>query len=353
MRRINKANPGAVVLGSQIHQPLRETITTGSLNLDAALGGGWATNHWAELIGFESSGKTFLALKTIAANQKLNPKFMTLWVATEDFHEPYAQMWGVDLDRVLVYNEILMETILEHVLKFLETKAVDLIVIDSLPGLVPEREDENSMDAWQPGLKAVLTGKFFRKSNKSIKRSLTDVNERPCTGLVINQWRSQIGVTRGDPRTTPGGWEKNFWFFQRVDIRRTEWLKNTKQLPIGQTIKVTNVKNKYSAPRRSGEVDMYFADGAGFKAGEIDTVKDVISAAVAYDVISKDGAKYRFGEEQWHGRPKLEAALKAEPKLRGRIKRATLNAATNPLPAPVQAHTVKRAPTRRRARATG
>jgi hypothetical protein len=98
---------------------------------------------------------------------------------------------------------------------------------------------------------------------------------------------------------------------------------------------------------------MYFADGAGFKAGEIDTVKDVISAAVAYDVISKDGAKYRFGEEQWHGRPKLEAALKAEPKLRGRIKRATLNAATNPLPAPVQAHTVKRAPTRRRARATG
>lgn len=350
MRKYNKAAPGTIILGSEIAQPVRETITTGCLSYDAALGGGWVVGHWAEIYGWESSGKTWLAAQTIAANQKRDPNFFTVWVATETFHEPYMEMWGVDLDRVAVINDYHMEVILQEVLDLVKTKAVDLTVIDSIPGLSPERTVDDDMEAYQPGHKAARLAQFFEKCNGALKRNLTEIDERPCTGLALNQQRYKIGVSKyEDPVTTPGGAAKNFWFFQRVKVTRTEWLKNTKQVPIGQTVKIMGHKNKYSPPRRTGQVDIYFADGKGFRAGQIDVTKDIISAAIAYDVISREGKmKYLFGEEQWNGRPNLEKALKAEPKLRGRIKRATINAATKPLPAPTQAHTVKRAPARRR-----
>jgi recombination protein RecA len=332
MAKIRKEQgEGAILLGSQIVPPLRPTITTGSLSLDAALGGGWATNHWAEIAGWESAGKTFLVLKTIAANQRLDPNWMTLWVATEDFSETYAEMLGVDIDRVIVYNENIMERVYDKCIQFLQTKGVDCIVIDSLPFLVSGREDEGDMDETQPGYPALLTGKFFRKSMGSIKRRLDLAEERNCTGLIINGWRDKF-VKYGDPRTTPGGKGKNFVFFQRVDLSRVEWITDTKSKPVGQTMKLKNIKNKFARPGLTGEVDAYVVDHRNHKAGTFDVTKDIVSAAMAYGVFVKQGSHYLFEGDKWYGRPNVEKALKADAKLRGRVKRAVLTAAAAPMP---------------------
>jgi len=344
MSKINKkSGPGTVILGSDIAQPVRSTITSGSLNIDVALGGGWATNHWIEIIGHPSSGKTLLVLKTIAANQKVDPNWTTVWFAAEDFVDSYAEMLGVDTSRVIVEEENQMEAVYQHAIDFLDTKAVDCLVIDSLPALVPVREDAATMEDFQPGLAAFLTGKFFRKSNPSMKRSLT-VLERPVTGFVINQWRSKIGGY-GDPRTAPGGQGKDFFFFQRVDVRRDEWLSNTRGEPIGQTIKVVNLKNKYARPGRIGQIDAYISRGNGFEAGDFDLVKDVVSAGLAYEVIERpDKSHYTFGTYRWYGRPAVDEAIRTDVRLRRQLRKAVLAAAAAPLPAPVQAPKQRKTP---------
>lgn len=334
MKKANKRlGEGTVILGSEITQPLRPTITTGSLNLDAALGGGWAAGHWIEIIGHESVGKTYLVLKTIAANQATNPNFTTIWFATEDFNEGYADLLGVDRSRVVVFNGNVMEEVYQQAIEFLDTKAIDLLVIDSLPFLVSNREDDGTMEDFQPGLAAFVTGKFFRKSQKSIKRDLTDENERLCTGLVINGWREKIGVQHGDPRTSPGGRGKNFVFYQRVDLSRTEWIKNTREQPVGQVMRIRNIKNKWARPGLIGIVDAYVSDYRNHKAGEFDVVKDVISAGIAYDVIKHpDKLHYSFGDSNWAGRPKMEAAILDDPALQTALRKAVLEAASLPDP---------------------
>jgi recombination protein RecA len=348
MQRINKKSPGAVILGSEIVPPLRATITSGSLNLDAALGGGWATGHWIEIIGHESTGKTYLVLKTIAANQRRDKDWTVVWFATEDFNEEYARMLGVDVDRIIIENENLMEVVYQHAKEFLDTKAVDCIVIDSLPFLVPAREDDATMEDFQPGLAAFLTGKFFRKSQSAIKRNLTTADERPCTGFVINQWREKIGGY-GDPRISPGGKAKNFVFYQRIDISRDEWITNTRGEPVGQVMKLKNIKNKFARPGLIGYVDAYVAEYRGHKAGSFDLVKDAISAGLAYEVIRRpDKLHYEFAGQSWAGRPKMEAAIKADRGIRRQLRKEVLAAAVDPIeieePAPVKKAVKKRAP---------
>ena len=336
IREINKKHAGIVVLGSEITEPVRETITSGSLSVDVALGGGWATNHWIEVVGHESAGKTMTVLKTIATNQRLDPNWTTVWFATEDFSESYAEMLGVDLSRVIIENENTMELVYEHAKAFLDTRAIDCIVIDSLPGLVPTREENATMEDFQPGLAAFLTGKFFRMSNPSMKRSLVET-ERPCTGFIINQWRNKIGGY-GDPRTTPGGMAKNFFFYQRVEVKRDEWIDNTRGDHCGLVIKVTNIKNKLARPGRIGMIDAYFAKGNGFNAGDYDLVKDTISAAIAYEVITRiDRLNYGFDDKTWAGRPKLEAAIREDEELQKKLREAVMVAATAPLPPPAEA----------------
>jgi len=331
MTKLNKQyGAGTVIRGSDIKQPLRQTITSGSLSFDAALGGGWATGHWAEIVGHESVGKTFVVLKTIAANQKIDPNFLTVWYATEDFSEPYAKMLGVDVDRVLIQNEVLMERVFQSAHDFLQTKAVDCMVIDSLPFLVSEREDEGDMDEYQPGHAAILTGKFFRKSQGKIKRRLDLETERTCTGLIINGWRDTF-VKYGDSRTTPGGKGKNFVFYQRVDLSRTEWILDSRKRPVGQTMQLRNIKNKIARPRLVGQVDAYVTDYRDHKAGSFDLAKDVVSAALAYDVVKKDGTWHLFGEEEWYGKPKLEKAAQEDSALRARLRKEVLKAAAAPL----------------------
>lgn len=313
-----------VMVGSDI-VPNVDTITTGSLSFDAAMGGGWATNHWNEIIGHESAGKSMVVLKTIAANQALYKDWTTVWFASEDFHVPYAEMLGVDMSRLVVVEENLMQVVYASAIDFVDTREVDCIVIDSYPALVTEREDKGGMDEFQPGEAAVLTGKFLRKSNKTMKAPLNGV-QRSLTGIIVNQWREKIGGY-GDPRTSPGGKAKNFFYFQRAEVKRAEWINNTRDEHVGQTIKMTNIKNKLSPPGRVGLVDAYFDKGNGHQAGEYDLVKDTIAAAIAYEVIERSGrSTYTFAGKSWPNRPRLEDDIAEDEKVVADLRKEVLQA---------------------------
>ncbi len=291
-----------IVKGSEVREELPR-ITTGILAFDLMLGGGWPTNQWSEIIGDESSGKTAIAYKTIAANQALDPNFIAMWVAAEEFVPEYAQAIGVDMERLWVVETNVMEHAYDLVIRALDNRAVDCIVIDSLPALVPGDEAEKMMEEFSVGVGARLTGKFLRKSSKAQKRSLI-FEERGCTGLIINQWREKIGVMYGDPRTTPGGKAKNFHYFARIEVKRDEWLK-VKDESVGQTIRARTLKNKTYRPQQTAQVDFYFAEANTFKFGDFDTIKDVVNICIAVDIIKRGGAYYNYGDQKWQGKDAL------------------------------------------------
>ena len=310
VKSINKQyGEDIVVKGSRVTEELPR-ITTGILAFDMMLGGGWPVNQWSEIVGDESSGKTAIAYKTIAANQAKNPKWSALWIAAEEYVPEYAAAIGVDLDRLWVVETNVMENAYDLVIRALDNRAVDCVVLDSLPAVVPETEYEKSMDEFTVGLGARLTGKFFRKSSKAQRRSLIE-EERGCTGLIINQWRDKIGVMWGDPRTTPGGKAKNFHYFTRVEVKKDEWLKDGK-VTVGQTIKGRTIKNKTYRPQLQAVVDFYFADSGGLHMGDFDTVKDMVNIAIASEVITRAGAFYSYKDETWQGKEKVLEALRAD-----------------------------------------
>ena len=309
-RSVNKKfGDEVVVQGSRIQEALPR-ITTGVLAFDLMLGGGWPVNQWSEIVGDESSGKTAIAYKTIAANQALDPNWTALWVAAEEYVPEYAESIGVDLDRMWVVETNLMEQAYDLVVRAQDNRAVDCVVLDSLPALVPGDEYERQMDEFTVGLGARLTGKFFRKSAKAQRRSLLE-EDRGCTGLIINQWRDKIGVMWGDPRTTPGGKAKNFHYFSRVEVKKDEWLKDGK-VAVGQTIKGRTIKNKTYRPQQQAVVDFSFADSGGFHMGDFDTVKDMVNIAIAYEVITRAGAFYSYQDEKWQGKERVLEALRAD-----------------------------------------
>lgn len=310
-----------IVLGSQVKKETPR-ITTGILAFDLMLGGGWPMNQWSEIIGEESSGKTALAYKTIAANQALDPEWTAMWVAAEEFVPTYAESIGVDLDRLWVVETNIMEEAYDLVIRALDNRVVDFIVIDSLPALVPSDESERTMEEFTVGLGARLTGKFLRKSSKAQKRSLVE-EERGCTGVIINQWREKIGVMYGDNRTTPGGKAKNFHYFARVEVRRDEWLK-VKDEPVGQTIKARTMKNKTFRPQQVALVDFYFANCGPFHMGEFDTIKDVVNICIATDIVTRAGAYYSYGDEKWQGKEALLQAVREDVELQNDLKKKAL-----------------------------
>ena len=302
-----------IVRGSEVREEIPR-ITTGVLAFDLMLGGGWPANQWSEIIGEESSGKTALAYKTIAATQALDPDGCAMWIAAEEYVPQYAKALGVDLDRLWVVETNIMEHAYDLIIRALDNRAVDCIILDSLPALVPGDEDIKMMDEFSVGLGARLTGKFFRKSGKAQKRSMTQ-EDRECTGLIINQWREKIGVMYGDNRTTPGGKAKNFHYFSRVEVRRDEWIKD-KDESVGQSIKARTIKNKSYRPQQVAVVDFYFADTDGFSMGEFDTIKDVVNICIAIGVVTRAGAYYSYGGQKWQGKDAVLAAVRSEVDLR-------------------------------------
>lgn len=284
-----------LIKGSDAKEEVPHT-STGVLAFDLALGGGWAANQWNEIVGEESSGKTAIAYKTIAANQAKDPEYLALWVAAEEYVPDYAASFGVDLERLWVVETNEMEAALDLVLKAVENRAVDCVVLDSLPALVTETEVNKAMDEASVATGAQILSRFFKKCAKAQRRSLTEA-DRPCTLIAINQWRDKIGVMFGDPRTTPGGKAKNYYYFIRVEVRRDEWIAEGSKLDtrVGQTIKMRVMKNKTYRPQQVAQADFYFADTHYFRKGDFDTVKDVVNVALALELFE---GRYKFNGER-------------------------------------------------------
>jgi recombination protein RecA len=310
--------------GSSARMEIPHT-TTGVLAFDLALGGGWASNQWNEIIGEESSGKTAIAYQTVAANQALDPEYLVMWVAAEEYVPTYAASFGVDLDRLWVVETNEMETALDLVLKAIENRAVDMVVLDSLPALVTETEVNKAMDEASVATGAQILSRFFKKCAKAQRRSLT-ADDRPCTMLAINQWRDKIGVLYGDPRTTPGGKAKNYYYFIRVEVRRDEWISEGTALDtrVGQTMKMRVIKNKTYRPQQIAQADFYFADSGTHHKGEFDKAKDIVNVALALELFE---GRYRFeGERIAANKADLYAVVGSDPALQERLHAAAIEA---------------------------
>jgi recombination protein RecA len=331
--QINKRfGENTVVLGKDIRDGLVSRVTTGSTTFDYVLGGGFPANQWNELVGEPSHGKTALALKTIAANQALNPNHTTVWVAAEQWVPDYAEMCGVDTSRVIVVETNIMEEAYDTVLAFAESKSVDAIVIDSLPALIPGPEAEKNMDEFTVGRGALLTNKFFRVAGQAMKRSLVE-DERPILGLIINQYRMKIGVMHGDPRTTPGGQGKDYAYFTRCEVRRDEWIEagsGTNKVRVGQRIKIRVLKNKTAPPQQVAYVDYYFKDFSIYQAGDFDTAKEVAAMSIVHQVIERKGGWIYHGERKWQGQEAFVNSLREEPDLFDELRQLVMSASIVP-----------------------
>ena len=320
-----KLGAGTVVTADKVR--LAERITTGSLTLDVVLGGGWPMNHWVELVGEASHGKTALALKTIGANQKLNPEFTAVWIAAEAFDAKYAELCGVDTQRVILVETNSMEDAFDAVIQFMESKAVDMVVVDSLPALVPSAEDEKHMEEFTVGRGALITNKFFRKVASATKRDLVEA-ERPVLGIMINQYRMKIGVMHGDPRTTPGGLGKDYAYSIRAEVKRDDWLEvgtGQDKRRVGQTIRVRTIKNKTFPPQQTAYLDFYFADGGAIDAGGFDTGKEIVALSILNGIVDRRGGWMYYGERKWQGAQALIDSLREEVVLRDEISRAVMD----------------------------
>lgn len=320
-----KLGAGTVVFADAVNIPNR--ITTGSLTLDTVLGGGWPMNHWIELVGEASHGKTALALKTIAANQVRNPDFTAVWIAAEQFDSGYAEMCGVDTTRVIIVETNSMEDAFEAVIQFMESKSVDMVVVDSLPALVPNAEDEKAMDEFTVGRGALITNKFFRKVSGVTKR-LMDGSERPILGVMINQYRMKIGVMHGDPRTTPGGLGKDYAYSIRCEVKRDEWIDvgtGENKRRVGQTIRVRTIKNKTFPPQQTAYMDFYFSEGGEIDAGAYDSGKEIIAMSLLNGVVERRGGWLYYNERKWQGSINLLNSIREEVDLKEALTDAVMD----------------------------
>jgi recombination protein RecA len=328
MAEINKEyGPDTVVWGSEIRFSELPRIGSGSLALDTALGGGWTVNAWHEIYGDESSGKTTIILKTIATQQAKDPNWTVFWIAAEEFVPDWARELSCDVDRIMVMQTNVMEEATNAAIRVLETRTADALVIDSLPALSPIGESEGTMDDQQVGLVPRLMGKFFRKAYTAMKRSLVEA-DRPVTCFMVNQWREKIGFMFGDPRTTPGGRAKNYWYTTRVELKRDDWItegEKRNQRKVGISVKCLIKKNKSYPPERVASFDFYFDHNElGIPPGCYDPAKELTTLALYYEVITAKGAYYHYGEDSWHGRSALEEEIRANPSLQDSLRGAVL-----------------------------
>jgi recombination protein RecA len=299
-----------------------EGITTGSLNLDLALGGkGFPRGRVIEVFGPEGSGKTTLCLTIVANAQKAGGS--ALFIDAEHAMDPsYAQKLGVNLDELLLNQPDSGEQALEIADMMVRSSSLDVIVVDSVAALVPKAELEGEMGDTHVGLQARLMSQALRKLTASVSKSKT------CL-IFINQIREKIGVMFGNPETTPGGRALKFYSSVRVDVRRIGHLKEG-ETEIGTRVKAHIVKNKIAPPFKKVEFDMLFASGISYEG-------DVLDMGEIHGVLERSGGWYSYkGEKIDNGREKCRAVLKSKPALALKIEndiRAKLG--VEPRPAPV------------------
>ncbi|MBB3020860.1 recombination protein RecA [Microvirga lupini] len=297
---------GAIMRLGGDHVVEVETISTGSLGLDIALGvGGLPRGRIIEVYGPESSGKTTLALQTIAEAQKKGG--VCGFIDAEHALDPvYARKLGVNLDDLLVSQPDNGEQALEIADTLVRSSSVDILVIDSVAALTPKAEIEGEMGESRPGLQARLMSQALRKLTGSISRTKTMV-------IFINQIRMKIGVMYGSPETTTGGNALKFYASVRLDIRRTSTLKERDE-PIGNQVRVKVVKNKVAPPFKQVEFDIMFGEGIS-KMGEL------IDLGVKANVVEKSGAWFSYDSQRLgQGRENAKTFLKDNPEVAAEIE---------------------------------
>ncbi len=285
-----------------------ETVSTGSLGLDIALGiGGLPRGRGVEIYGPDSSGKTTLALHCIAEAQKKGG--ICAFIDAEHALDPiYARKLGVVVDDLLISQPDAGEQALEIADTLVRSGAVDVLVIDSVAALVPRAELEGEMGDSQPGLQARLMSQALRKLTASINRSNTMV-------IFINQIRMKIGVMYGSPETTTGGNALKFYASVRLDIRRIGAIKERDEV-VGNQTRVKVVKNKLAPPFKQVEFDIMYGEGVS-KMGEL------IDLGVKAGVVEKSGAWFSYDSQRiGQGRENAKAFLKSNPDIAGRIEAA-------------------------------
>lgn len=334
IKKLNKKLGAELVIHADALTTQRR-FTSGSVAWDAALGGGYPANQWIEVVGPSSAGKTFTTFKCVAANQREDPEFMTLWVAGEHFDRDQAEALGVDLSRVVLVNTRVAEQAFEAMLDGMECKEFDLIVLDSYPALTTEQEAEKGMDEATMAVGAKLMNKFVRKAGAVGNRAL-DGSERPYFGIIINQWRDNIGAFSpyGTPKISPGGKGKDYFFYVRIELTKDGQFITEKRpgfkdpVKVGQTTKMKTLKNKSASPQQTASVDLYFDDAPslGFKRGDYDIVKEFTDIGISLGVITRGGAYYRYNGQQWMGKDGLTEAIKSDSLLQDSLRRDILAA---------------------------
>lgn len=291
---------GSIMKLGEAYSTNVETIPTGSLSLDLALGGGIPKGRIIEIFGPESSGKTTVTLHAISEVQKRGG--MAAFIDAEHALDPaYAKRIGVDTENLLLSQPDNGEQALEIVETLVRSNAVDLIVVDSVAALVPRAEIEGEMGDSHMGLQARLMSQALRKLTGIISRSKVTV-------VFINQIRMKIGVMFGNPETTTGGNALKFYSSVRIDIRRIGQIKQGDEI-IGNRTRIKVVKNKIAPPFRQAEFDIMYNQGIS-KSG------DVIDLAVEHNIVEKSGAWYAYnGEKIGQGRESAKQYLDENPKV--------------------------------------
>jgi recombination protein RecA len=298
-------------LGLDAQKPI-EGISSGSLSVDLALGGkGFPRGRIIEVFGPESSGKTTIALHSVAAAQRAGG--IAAFIDAEHALDPsWAKKLGISLESLLVSQPTSGEEAMNIAEMLIKSNAVDIIVIDSVAALVPQKELDGEMGDSFVGLQARLMSQAMRKLTGAIAKSKTTV-------IFINQIREKIGVMFGSPETTPGGRALKFYSSCRVDVRRIGTLKDGEEV-VGQRVKVKVVKNKVAPPFRVAEFDMMHADGISVEG-------DILDLAIIAKLVDKTGTWLRYGETHLgQGREKARQFLKDNPAVAQEIREKILGA---------------------------
>lgn len=277
-----------------------ESIPTGSLSLDCAIGiGGVPRGRIVEIYGPESSGKTTICLHVIAEAQKKGG--IAAFVDTEHALDVnYAQRLGVDLNKMLFSQPEFGEQALEILETLIRSNAIDVVVVDSVAALTPRVEIEGDMGDAQMGSQARLMSQAMRKLNSIIGKTNTTV-------IFTNQLRSKIGVMYGNPETTTGGNALKFYASLRLDIRRKEIIKEGQE-SVGSRVRVKVVKNKVAPPFKEVEFDIMYNEG-------ISKIGDMLDVAIEYGIVQKSGSWFSFAGERTQGRDGIKKILTENPEV--------------------------------------
>lgn len=283
-----------------------QVISSGSIGLDSALGiGGFPRGRVIEIYGPEASGKTTLAIHAIAEAQK-NGGIAAIIDAEHTFDRNYAEKLGVDVENLLISQPDNGEQALEITDNLIRSGALDIIVIDSVAALTPKAEIEGEMGDSKMGLQARLMSQALRKLTANISKTNTS-----C--VFINQLRDKIGVVFGNPETTTGGNALKFYASVRVDIRRTNQLKEGEEI-IGSRTRVKIVKNKLAPPFKKADFDILYGEG-------ISQLGEIVDLGVDFNIIKKSGSWFSYGDTKLgQGRDAVKQIIKDNPELFEELK---------------------------------